>query len=384
MPGIPGVTSELESLLSELGIALSPAVLAGILVALVLVVVGVAWRFVRRRRRPSNRFVRTIDDLDAVEILLHPNPDPDAMAAGFAVQAICEASGVAGRIVYPGQLRHHENRAFRTVLEMDLDRVETASDIADRPIVLVDHGVPRGFPGASSLDPVAVIDHHDEPPVDAEFVDVRPDYGACATILVEYLRNLGAGRDDGRLELTDSLATALVYGIHTDTNNLTRGATHREFDAVRYLYHRVDTSKLERIANPSVEGSVLDSKAQAITRREVRDCYCVSDMGPVQSADTVPMAAEELLRLEGVTSAVALGEYDGTIVLSGRTIDDRVHMGEALEAATEKVPGANAGGHARMGGGQIPLDAMEGIGPTTGLTRKGLIEAIFSSLREGE
>ena len=127
---------------------------------------------------------------------------------------------------------------------------------------------------------------------------------------------------------------------------------------------------------------MLESKATAITNRIVRDCYCVSDMGQVDSADSIPMAAEELLRLEGVTSTVALGTFDGTIFISGRSVDDRVHIGKALEQALKSVPGASAGGHARMGGAQTPLEAMDGIGPKTGLTREELIEQLFSNMRE--
>lgn len=61
---------------------------------------------------------------------------------------------------YPGEIRHPENRAFRTVLDLDLETLETAADIDSDAVVLVDHNQPRGFLGAKSVDPYAVIDHH--------------------------------------------------------------------------------------------------------------------------------------------------------------------------------------------------------------------------------
>lgn len=384
MAGVAGWLADLERQLADVGVDVSSEwlLVAAAIVVAVLVVGG--WYLYQRRRPKAVRFARLLSDVDEVAVLLHPNPDPDAMAAGSAVAEIAKSVGASPMLVYPGQLRHHENRAFRTVLNMDLDRIEGVADLGNRAVVLVDHGRPRGFTGADSVNPVAVIDHHDDPPITAPYIDVRPEYGACSTILVEYLRDLDATTDpgEGEVHLSEALATALIYGIHTDTNFLTRGSTDKEFEAVRYLYPLVDERALDRISNPPVEADLLDTKAKAIENRDVRDCYCVSDMGPIDAVDSVPIAAEELLRLEGVSAVIAIGERNGELHVSGRSIDDRVHMGKALERAVGVFPGASAGGHARMGAGQIPTFAMEGIGPTTGMTREEFVESLFQHLRE--
>ncbi|MFW6448511.1 MAG: DHH family phosphoesterase [Halobacteriota archaeon] len=379
----PRVVGQLEDPAGALG-DVDPLVLGGLALAVVLLALGVIWlRRWRARAAPGRRLERVLSETMGITILLHPNPDPDAMATALGVKAIAGRVGVPADVVHPGGLRHHENRAFRTVLNLDLRSIDRLDELPDREVVLVDHGIPRGFDGAAEVRPLAVIDHHDDDPVDAAFVDVRPDYGACASIVVEYFRDLGLrATDDGDPPIGTDVATALVYGIHTDTNRLTRGATHREFEALRFLFPAVDDEKLERVANPSIESDVLEAKAKAIINREVRDCYCVSDVGRVPTADTVPIAAEELLRLEGVTSTVALGEFDGTIYLSGRTTDDRVHMGRTLERTVAELPGASGGGHSRMGGGQLPTEAIEADPSASGMTRQDLHEALFWNLRD--
>lgn len=383
MSGRAPVVAQVDEAVAEL--LRGDPVLVAIAVALVVAVLLGAYAYYRWRagRKPGRRFERLLGDSPGLAVLVHPNPDPDAMATALGVQTLADALDVEAHIFHPGGLRHHENRAFRTVLGLDLESIDRREDLGERDVVLVDHGVPRGFDGADAVEPIAIIDHHDDPPMEAEFVDVRPDYGACASIFVEYLQTLGARIDaeDG-LQLTPEVATALAYGIHTDTNRLTRGATYREFEALRYLFPAVDDDKLDRVANPSIEAKVLESKAKAIINREVRDCYCVSDIGSVPSTDTVPIAAEELLRLEGVTSAVALGTFDGTIYLSGRTTDDRVHMGKTLERTLEDLAGAGGGGHSRMGGGQLPLEALEESAEDGGMTRPDLREALFWNLRD--
>ncbi len=70
-----------------------------------------------------------------------------------------------------------------------------------------------------------------------------------------------------------------------------------------------------------------------------------------------------------MTAVVVYGESDGTIHLSGRSRDDRVHMGETLRHAVSDIPMANAGGHARMGGGQLSVDHMRGSARRTASTK---------------
>jgi len=86
------------------------------------------------------------------------------------------------------------------------------------------------------------------------------------------------------------------------------------------------------------------------------------------------------MHLEGVTAVVVYGEHDGTLHLSGRSRDDRVHMGETLRHAISDIPMASAGGHARMGGGQLSIDHMHGIGPSDGISHEEFEERLFSAL----
>jgi hypothetical protein len=55
-------------------------------------------------------------------------------------------------------------------------------------------------------------------------------------------------------------------------------------------------------------------------------------------------------------------------------------MGKTLEAVVEEIPAADAGGHARMGGSQVSLEHMEGLGPGGGLTRAEFREQLFDAL----
>jgi nanoRNase/pAp phosphatase (c-di-AMP/oligoRNAs hydrolase) len=333
-------------------------------VALAVVLLAVAlWN--RLDRTPGDRFVEALATPETVAVLMHPNPDPDAMGSAMGVVALAEAAGTDATIKYPGEIRHPENRAFETVLDCSFERIESASELAGEEVVLVDHNEPRGFAGANAVDPYAVVDHHPGGGDAAAFTDVRPDRGSCAGILTEYLRERGWSRDDenGEAVVSSRLATGLLYGIQSDTAAFTRGCTPAEFEAAAYLFPAANTDLLDRIAHPEVDGDTLDVKAQAITRRRVEGSFLISNVGEASNLDALPTAAEELLRLEGVTVSVVMGESDGSIHFSGRSRDDRVHMGRTLKRALEPVSNASAGGHARMGGGraELPLSVGGGV-----------------------
>lgn len=356
-----------------------PVLSAAALVAL-LVLLVVGWFALRRfRQTPADRFRRGLAARDAITVLMHPNPDPDAMASALAVQRIANDAGTSATLQHPGQIRHQENRVFANVLELDVERVTDASELAADAVVLVDHNEPRGFAGAGGLRPIAVVDHHPGSGAGTAFTDVRVDYGACASILAEYLADLGyvPGSEP---DLPTDLATGLLYGILSDTKGLTRGMSEADFEAGGFLAAAVDTEALDRIANPEVDADVMDVKARAVTRRRTSGPYVVSDVGDVENVDAISQAADELLKLEGTTAVVVFGDHRGTLHLSGRSRDDRVHMGKTLQAVVEDIPMAEAGGHSRMGGGQCSLDHMAGLGPGNGISRDELREELFAAL----
>jgi nanoRNase/pAp phosphatase (c-di-AMP/oligoRNAs hydrolase) len=364
-------------------------VLAIAIVVLVLVGLAAAVFLLRRYLRPSGRkFERTIADLEEVAILMHPNPDPDAMSAALGVAHIADGVDTDATLYYPGQIRHQENRAFRTVLEMEATNVSSSAEL-EGEVILVDHNEPRGLQAAERITPYAVVDHHPGGGIGTAYTDVRTEYGACATIIAEYFQDLGFepddaedGSSDPERRLPANIATGLMYGIQSDTNNLTKGCSSAEFSASAYLYGAVDGNLLDRVANPSADAEVLDTKAKAITGRDLRSPFAIADVGSVSNLDAIPQAADELLGLEGVEAVVVFGDDDDseTIHVSGRSRDDRVHMGEALESVVDDIPMAQAGGHARMGGGQLSIPHMKGLREDSGLTREEFKDRVFSAL----
>ena len=361
-------------------------------VGLVLVALSIVAAVVvlRARRTPGVRFRRVLADEEEITVLMHPNPDPDAMSAAVGVTSLADQIDVDATVQYPGQIRHQENRAFRTVLDLELEPIEHVSDLAAESVVLVDHNEPRGFAGADGVLPIAVVDHHPGDGAGESFTDVRTDYGASASVVAEYFQDNDAvpvppgkhaSETASDLTLSTSTATGLLYGILADTKHLTVGASEPDFAAAAYLYPGVDQDQLDRIANPAVDAEVLEVKARAIAGRRVEGSFGVADVGGVNNVDAIPQAADELIQLEGVSAVVVIGERDGTVHLSGRSRDDRVHMGNAIAAVLDGVDNGNGGGHSRMGGGTIePEIDPTGEGKPTTVDRDALADGLFRAM----
>ena len=131
-----------------------------------------------------------------------------------------------------------------------------------------------------------VIDHHpEETPVRAVLKDVRPGYGATASILTEYLRAIDA-------RVTQRLATALLYGIKADTQHLERNATRADLDAFAYVHALANHSALRRIERPELPAAVLDLLAEAITQRRLVDGVLFAHLGAMPYRELAAQFAE--------------------------------------------------------------------------------------------
>jgi nanoRNase/pAp phosphatase (c-di-AMP/oligoRNAs hydrolase) len=305
--------------------------------------------------RQSRQLFGVLREIDDLAIVAHDNPDPDAIGAGVALARIAAAAGTDAEVCYFGEISHQENLALVNVLNLELRNVPDGECFEEYDgIALVDHsrpGVNDQLPVDTPVD--IVIDHHPpRSPIDARFVDLRSDVGATSTLLVEYLDRFG-------IEPTEDVATALLFGIHVDTDGFSREVSQQDFEAAATLVPAVDFGTLERIETPNVSPTTLETIASAITRRWVEGTVLVSGVGTLHERDALAQAADQLLNLDGVTTTLVYGVKDGTIFISARARGADIDLGETLREAFDQI--GSAGGHVDMAGAQIDLGVLEAV-----------------------
>ena len=288
------------------------------------------------------------EDADHVLILMQDDPDPDAIASGLALRQVLGRNKQTATIGSFGRVTRPENIAMVKLLEIEVERI-TATKIKkfDR-IALVDLQPAHIKATLPRLD--LVVDHHPEQ-FDYETVirDVRPGYGATATILLEYL--LSRGNSIGT-----RLATALLYGIKSDTFILARETNEWDVEAFSYLYQRANQNLLRRIERPALPPAALDALSRALRARQIKEKVAFVNLGRVQREDLIPQLADFCLQFEGVEWAVVSGIYESNLVLSVRNVGYVRAAGKVVKEAFGAL--GSAGGHASMAKAIMPVSKL--------------------------
>ncbi|MDI6719194.1 MAG: DHH family phosphoesterase [Methanomicrobiales archaeon] len=286
-------------------------------------------------------------------IVTHTNPDPDSISSAMALAAIAaEASDgkLQTRILYSGNIGHQENKAFVNMLDIRMERITPQVLAECRYLALVDSSSPgenNDLPRDARIN--IVIDHHrngDPKTLNADFVDNRPGMGATASIMTQYLQDLD-------IPVSKKVATALFYGIRADTRDFRRSITPSDLTYAAFLLPLTDADLLDKIISPAVSQETLDVLGHAIRNKKIRSGYLFSNVGFVRNRDAIPQAADLLIGLEGVNTALVYGIGDSAIYISARNRDIRLHIGNVLKEAFGDI--GDAGGHANMGAVTIPL-----------------------------
>jgi nanoRNase/pAp phosphatase (c-di-AMP/oligoRNAs hydrolase) len=290
-------------------------------------------------------------------IFLQDNPDPDAIASGLTLKRICKYCDVESKLYYGGTISHQKNKALINLLNIDLISLKTKEAAMEvvRPagkIALIEASIPaRNNILPEEVTPNLIFDHHpvDLSSVKGDFIDIQINIGATATIMTKYIRQLNLTPDI-------SLATALLYGIRTDTKEFTRNTYPDDMNAASYLSPLVDKNIMSQLEHPPMGMETLDIIGRAINNKEIRGAYLTSFVEFISDRDALPQAAEMMLHLEGVYTVLVFGIIDDKIQLSARSRDSRVNLGRILQNAFGKL---NSGGHATMAAGAIKLEKLD-------------------------
>lgn len=286
---------------------------------------------------------------DPVAVVMHDNPDPDAIGAAVGVERLAEAVGREAAPLYAGEITHQQNRALVNLLELSLSTYDGDVDLEGYGgVVLVDHAHPNvndQLPPGTAID--VVIDHHPaREEATAAFVDRRDDVGATSTLVADHLLRAG-------LTPSSTLATALWFGIQVDTDGFSRGFSDLDLTVGARLRGDVDESILQQLVSPRLSVRTVETLATAIENRSVHDDVLLSYIGEIAERDALSQASDALLAMHGVDVVCVYGRLEDRIIASARSNHEQVHVGDAIRHAFGQV--GSAGGHEDMAGAQIPV-----------------------------
>lgn len=300
--------------------------------------------------QPVDHMLTAVAGVPSILILPHNDPDPDAIASAAALRLILtEKLGIEAPIAYAGIIGRAENKALVRYLGRPLRQLAN-TDLRNAPAVALVDTQPGAGNNPLPVDypPAVVIDHHAwrESTARATFQDVRTELGASSTILTEYLQAL-------RIEPPKPLATALFYGIKTDTMGLGRGAGLADVAAYYYLQPLVDIEALVEIERAQVPAHYFKSFVTAFQSARVYGPVVLAYIGAMSYPDQAAEIADILSRLEGTQWVMCSGSYNDSLILAVRSRSRRAGAGQLVRAVVGDL--GMAGGHGTMAGGHVPL-----------------------------
>lgn len=303
------------------------------------------------------RVVQIRDLLNAREkvgILVQPDPDPDGLASGYALRALLGRKRTTAPLISFGEVQRPENQALCHAVGIEV-RVITPEELSEFDALVLVDVQPNVFGDdpperVKSVD--VVIDHHPERAgYEATIRDIRTSYGATSSILTEYLRATNT-------EINAKLATALLYGIKSDTQYLGRETSPRDMLSFAYLHACHSPALLRRIERPALPLDGMKALGRALAKAEVRDGIHILVLGRVRE-DVIPQVADMALQAEGAEWAIAVGTVGRNIVFSVRNVGYVRAAGEVVRAVVEGL--GVGGGHRSMAKGIIPLKAFREV-----------------------
>jgi nanoRNase/pAp phosphatase (c-di-AMP/oligoRNAs hydrolase) len=329
-----------------------------------------------RTKESLRKIDELFEDAKNVLILMQDDPDPDALGSALALRTLIGRKKNSAPIASFGTVSRPENVAMVKLLDIEVKQV-TEKDLGkyDR-IALVDTQPPHLRRVLPRVD--FVVDHHPaQPGYEAAYVDIRTPYGSTSTIFVEYLRARGE-------KISERLATALLYGVRTDTLLLERGVNEWDIQAFTFLFPLANNNIIRRIERPELPRAILDSFSRGLQTSRIEDKVIFTHLGSVKREDVIPQLAEFCLQIEGLEWSLVSGVIDKKLVMSIRNVGFVRAAGEVVKEAFDQL--GSAGGHRAMAKAVIPLESLGLTGsnavPDETLLRK--VEDMFlKSLRGG-
>ena len=295
-------------------------------------------------RSALQRLYNLFSHEDRLAILI--DPDPDSIASALALKRLLWRRLTSCVLAPIRPITRPQNQRMVQLLGIALTPLQDLNlEYYNRKALVDSQPSHQDLLGGYSYD--VIIDHHPRAPeTKAKLVDIRPEYGATSTILTEYLR-------EARIKPSLKLATALYYGIKTDTANFERPAIEADVRAFHYLFGFTRRPLVRRLEFAEFNIPMLGYFQQALNRFRIRHTRLYAFLGTVNTPDILVILADFFLRAGEITWTIVGGIYQDKLVVIFRNDGLGKNAGRLASRAFGKL--GSAGGHAASARAEVPI-----------------------------
>ena len=291
-----------------------------------------------------------------IVIQCHDNPDADALASGYALYWYLEKNGKKPRFIYRGHSQVQKSNLMIMIDTLSIP-VSYEDEFDDKPELLVTVDCQYGEKNVTrtAAANIAMIDHHQSQRESGKMAEIRGNIGSCSTVIRDMIREEGFDVNEDK-----KLATAMYYGLYTDTNRFSEMSHPLDRDMVDNLV--INKSVITVMSNSNITLRELKITGRAIMGYEYfyDDRYMLIS---VEKCDPniLGVISDFAMETAGVNVCIAYYTSPAEIKYSVRSCVKEVHADELAAFLAEGIGGG--GGHLTKAGGTIRPDRlMESIG----------------------
>ncbi len=296
------------------------------------------------------RFYDQFSGEDRVLIVI--NADPDSIASAMAIKRLLWRKVAGVTISSINIVQRPDNIAMVELLNVTLIHVDAVKDGQYNRFVIVD-SQPEHHPAFARFSPFhVVIDHHPVTDVSAAFTDIRPCYGATASIMTEYLRAAG-------IKPSSKLATGLYHAIKADTSNFERPSLVEDIRAFQFLHHHANIQLARKIEHAEIRPEYLKFFATALQGKRIHGGRIFAHLGSVKNPDVCVLVADFFMRVHSISWSIVSCICSQKLVVVFRNDGLRKDAGKLAKKAFGSF--GSAGGHKGMARAEIPLANLQAV-----------------------
>ncbi|MEE8397886.1 MAG: DHH family phosphoesterase [Desulfobacterales bacterium] len=297
-------------------------------------------------RSAAERVRRFLDQFSSDDhVLIVINADPDAIASAMAAKRLLWRTAASVSISNINIVKRPDNTAMIRLLGVNLIHINDVAWSKYNRFIIVD-SQPEHHEAFSRFSPDVIIDHHPDTGYQAPFRDIRPNYGATASIMTEYLRA-------DKIKPSAKLATGLFHAIKTDTHNFEGQTLSQDLDAFQFLFRHANVHLARKIEQSELRIDFLKYYRSALNDMRLRRNRVFVHLGPVVNPDVCVLIADFFMRVNPVQWSIVSGQFNDRLIIVFRNDGIRKNAGNVAHQTFGHI--GSAGGHKSMARAEIAM-----------------------------
>ena len=284
-------------------------------------------------------------------VLILINADPDSIASAMAVKRLLWRRVAGVTISNINIIKRPDNLAMIRLLGVNMIRIGEIDQSKFSRFVIAD-----SQPDHNSLflkyKYNVIIDHHAATDAEAGYKDIRPQYGATASMMTEYLKA-------AKIKPSYKLATALYYAIKNDTSNFERKALEEDVKAFQFVFRHTNIHIARKIEQAEVKFEFLKYFKIALENMHKQNDRIFVHTGQVVNPDVCVILADFFIKINSIKWSVVSGLCNNVLVVIFRNDGLRKNAGDVAKHSFGDV--GSAGGHKSIARAEIPVSSIKDI-----------------------